>query len=48
MSEAALLESIRIEMKMLAENGGQYLVLTPAITEKPFPGKNWMWIWTAA
>ena len=29
MSEAALLESIRIEMKMLAENGGQYLVLTP-------------------
>ncbi|MGI6006865.1 MAG: cobalt-precorrin-5B (C(1))-methyltransferase CbiD [Ruminococcus sp.] len=29
MSESALLESIRIEMKMLAENGGKYLVMTP-------------------
>lgn len=29
MSESALLESIRIEMKMLAENGGRYLVMTP-------------------
>lgn len=48
MSEAALLESIRIEMKMLAENGGQYLVLTPGNYGEAFPGKNWMWIWTAA
>ncbi|MGI6011071.1 MAG: cobalt-precorrin-5B (C(1))-methyltransferase CbiD [Ruminococcus sp.] len=29
MSESALLESIRVEMKMLAENGGRYLVMTP-------------------
>lgn len=29
MSERALIESIRVEMKMLVENGGQYLIVTP-------------------
>ena len=29
MSEVALIESIRIEMKMMVENGGRYLIITP-------------------
>lgn len=29
MSEAALIESIRVEMRMLHANGGEYLVITP-------------------
>lgn len=40
MSEDALIESIRIEMKMLAENGAKYLIITPGNYGEEFLKKN--------
>lgn len=39
MSEMALIESIRVEMKMLYENGGKYLVVTPGNYGEVFASK---------
>ena len=44
MSETALVASLRLEMKMLVEGGGSYLVITPGNYGQAFSKDRQDWI----